>query len=165
MRRIRSLAALAIFLAAGPCRPAAPAEPSPLGAGAVTATSSIRFVVRIPPTLWMRLIDHPAEVELTAGDISRGELVVHGPRLEVRSNHRLGYLLLASVQGEAFTGVEIDGLPVRVVSRGAASGPRQPSQVGAPAPAPYALEYRLRLSINARPGRYAWPVTLVLADP
>jgi hypothetical protein len=40
-----------------------------------------------------------------------------------------------------------------------------PSMVGKPRPAPYAVEYRLRLAAGTQPGTYAWPVSLSVEEP
>lgn len=101
----------------------------------------------------MRLLGHPAQLEITAADIARGTLTVSGASLDLLVNNPLGYALRAEVASAAFIAVRVN-LPARM-----------PSMVGRPRPAPIAVDYELEIAPGTAPGRYAWPVALTLQEP
>ena len=110
----------------------------------------------------LQLDGHPARLRVTAEDLARGEVVVRGPRVRITANDRNGFILRADLRGDAFRGFEVDGLPARVACDCASSqaamrvaGNRLATEVA----------YRLRLSADAAPGDYGWPLTLSLQDP
>lgn len=154
-----------LALAAAFCVPAYAAEALTAGAGPRQARADVKFVIEIPRVLRLQLLGHPAELHVTEQDVARGHIAIRGPRLGIVANNRSGYVLHARLHGHAFAGLEIDGLPVRLVVDGPSGASAQPTQVGAPSPATYRVEYRLRLAPEARPGRHAWPIALELQDP
>jgi hypothetical protein len=130
--------------------------------GGVSARSAIDFAIQVPRVMRMRLQGHPAALDITADDIARGSVKVTGASLDLLVNDRLGYLIHADLAGGAFSAVKIVGLSSPVVATQAGASIRMDSMVGKPKPAPMAVEYELRLSPDAQPGHYAWPVTLSL---
>src|SRR5476651_2861845 len=61
------------------------------GAGTLAARASIDVAISIPRVLQMRLIGHPAALEVTAEDIARGSITVNGPSIDLVVNDRAGY--------------------------------------------------------------------------
>lgn len=157
----RSVAFLALLLAAIPV--CAGAEG--IASGTLSASSTVKFVIRIPKMLQMRLIDHPSSVLVTAADIALGEIVVRGARVDIAANNRNGFLMRAELLGQAFTEMRLSGLARDVRAEGGALVTPMPSTAGGPRLEPRNVEYRLRLAADASPGRYAWPVALTIQDP
>lgn len=116
----------------------------------VTATVQARAI--------MKVIRRPAELVVTNADVLRG--YVEAPvatRFEVKNNSPAGYLLTFDGLSVPFKEVHVHGLGRDV----------QISFGGGWIPQPYArgtfmmeLSYRFILSENARPGTYAWPVSI-----
>ncbi|HET9653130.1 MAG TPA: hypothetical protein VFP36_13100 [Usitatibacter sp.] len=131
-------------------------------ASAGRASASIDFTIRVPHVMQMRLLAHPAAIDVTAEDVARGRIRVTGPALDVLVNDRLGYLIRAELAAGAFSAVRISGLSSTVVATQAGALIRMASMVGRPRPDPMPVEYELELAPDAQPGRYAWPVTLTL---
>ncbi|HSN19874.1 MAG TPA: hypothetical protein VLS49_04310 [Usitatibacter sp.] len=143
--------------------PAAASSGAVSGAGAqVSASIDLRIVV--PRVLEMRMLDHPAVVQVTPYDAANGEVVVSGARLELVSNDRHGYWIEAALRGP-FAEATIEGLqvPVRIDANGGRI--LVPGNVGMARPKPYPVRYRLKLREGTPPGTYRWPVALSLESP
>lgn len=128
------------------------------------ASAAIDLRIVVPKVMELRLLDHPATVRVSAADVANGEVVVSGPRIDLLSNARFGYVVQAALRGP-FTEASIEGLPqpVRVDASGARIA--MPSMVGQPRPRPFRVRYHLRLRDATAPGTYAWPVALSLQAP
>jgi hypothetical protein len=150
------------FLAASAVAPAWAASEAAIGHGSVAARASIDFQITVPRVMQMKLIAHPAAIDVTAEDIARGSIRVSGPALDLLVNDRLGYAIRAQLAAGAFSAVKISGLAQTVVATEAGASIRMASMVGKPRPAPMPVEYELLLSPDAQPGHYAWPVMLTL---
>ena len=132
---------------------------------AISSSSAMNFVIRVPRVLQMRLIDHPSSVLVTPADIAQGEIVVRGPRVEIVANNRNGLHIRAELRGHAFAGMRLSGLAREIRAQEAASVTTMPSTTGEPRFQSRNVEYRLRLAADTSPGQYAWPVALTIQDP
>jgi hypothetical protein len=135
------------------------------GAAALATRASIDVSITVPRVMQMRLLGHPAALDITADDIARGSVTVSGPSLDLLVNDRLGYVLRAQLVNAVFTAVRIAGLPSPLIATTQEGSVHMPSMAGRPKPQPVAVEYELRLAPDAAPGRYAWPVALSLQQP
>ena len=136
-----------------------------LGNGALAARAAIDIAINVPKVMQMRLLGHPAALDVSAEDIARGSITVSGPSIDLLVNDRSGYNLRAELVNAVFTAVRIAGLPATVQASSAPAIVRMPSMVGRPKPQPMPVAYELRLASDAQPGRYAWPVALSLQEP
>jgi hypothetical protein len=132
------------------------------GPGTLSARASVDISITVPRVMQMRLIAHPAVLEVTAEDVAAGKVTVSGPSVDLFVNDRLGYVVRAEIVNAAFAAVRIAGLPAPLVATGAATTAHMPSMVGRARPQPYPVSYELQLSSDAAPGRYSWPVALSL---
>ena len=135
------------------------------GAGALAAHASIDVAISIPRVMQMRLIAHPAALDVSAEDIARGSITVSGASIDLLVNDRAGYNLRAELVSAVFTAVRIGGLPATVQALGAPAIIRMPAMVGSPRSQPMPVAYELQLAADAAPGRYTWPVALTLQEP
>ena len=135
------------------------------GAGGLAAHGSIDVAISIPRVMQMRLIAHPAALDVSAEDIARGSITVSGASIDLLVNDRAGYNLRAELVSAVFTAVRIAGLPATVQASGAPAIVRMPTMVGRPRPQPMPVAYELQLAADAVPGRYTWPVALSLQEP
>lgn len=135
------------------------------GAAGLAARASIDIAINVPRVMQMRLLGHPASLEVTAEDIARGSITVSGPSIDLLVNDRSGYNLRAELVNAVFTAVRIAGLPASVQASSAPAVVRMPTMIGRPKPQPMPVAYELQLASDAQPGRYAWPVALSLQEP
>lgn len=135
------------------------------GAGSIAARASIDVSINVPRVMQMRLLGHPAALDITAEDVARGSITVNGATIDLLVNDRSGYNLRAELLNAVFTAVRVSGLPAAVQAVGGAAVVRMPTMVGRPRPQPMAVAYELQLAADAQPGRYAWPVALSLQEP
>jgi hypothetical protein len=165
----RVVSACVRIITAGLCLPLAQlafaASETISGAGPLAARASIDIAISIPRVMQMRLIGHPAMLDVTAEDIARGSITVTGPSIDLVVNDRAGYNLRAELVQAVFTAVRIAGLPVAMQATGTPAIARMPSMVGRPRPQPMPVAYELQLAADAVPGRYTWPVALSLQEP
>jgi len=161
MRRFSAVFPLALSLA---CPAALAAGQAVTGSGGLRADAAIDLKVVIPQLLEMRLMDHPAQVTVSAADAAAGEVVVSGARVSLVANDRRGYFVEARLAAP-FDAATIEGLPatLNVTSEGGRA--RMPSMVGMPRPEPYRVRYHLRLKEGTAPGTYAWPLALQIESP
>ena len=134
------------------------------GSGGLHADAAIDLKVVIPQLLEMRLLDHPAQVTVSAADAAAGEVVVSGPRVALVANDRRGYFLEARLAAP-FAGASIEGLPAPLTVDAEGGRALMPSMVGMQRPEPYRVRYHLRLKEGTAPGTYAWPVALQIESP
>ncbi len=156
---------MGVAIAAGwflPAQLAVASSDAVTGAGALAARASVDVSITIPRVMQMRLIAHPAVLEVTADDVAAGKITVSGPSVDLLVNDRFGYVVRAEIVNAAFAAVRIAGLPAPLVATGAVATANMPSMVGRPRPQPYAVSYELQLASDAVPGRYSWPVALSL---
>ena len=163
MRRASFLAGFILCVLAA--RPLYAASDALSGLGGLAAKASIDFSLQIPRVMQMRLLGHPAALDITPEDIARGSITVSGPRLDLLVNDRAGFVLRAELVNAVFTAVRIAGLASAFTATSAGATLRLPSMVGRPRPQPVAVDYELQLASDAVPGRYAWPVALTLQEP
>jgi hypothetical protein len=135
------------------------------GAGASRASASVDFSISVPHVMQLRLLGHPAAIDLTPDDIARGSITVSGAQLDLLVNDRAGYLIRAQLANPVFTAAKVLGLPGELVASAQAATLRMASMVGRPKPAPLAVSYELQIAPGAAPGRYGWPVSLSLEQP
>ena len=135
------------------------------GAGALAARASIDIAIAVPRVMQMRLLAHPAMLDVTSDDIARGSITVSGPSIDLVVNDRAGYNLHAELVNAVFTAVRIAGLPASVQASAAPAVVHMPSMVGRPRPQAIPVAYELQLASDAVPGRYPWPVALSLQQP
>jgi len=160
MRRASFLAVYILCVLAG--RPLYAASDALTGSGAITAKAAVDFSVNVPRVMQMRLLGHPASVDITAEDIARGSITVSGPSLDLLVNDRLGFVLRAELVNAMFSAARIVGLSSPVTATAAGATLHMASMVGRPKPQPVAVDYELTLAPDALPGRYSWPVALTL---
>ena len=133
--------------------------------GASSAGARVHIAITIPHVLAMRLANHPATIDITSEDIARGEIVVRGPSAQIIANVRDGYRLRADLAPSPFAEVQIDGFDARVrADLGFTTIEAMPNSGYAGSPS-RTLEYRLKISGDAHPGRYRWPIALSVQDP
>ena len=155
-----------VILCALAARPLyAASEAATGGAGALAARASIDFSLSVPRVMQLRLLGHPAALDVTAEDIARGSITVSGPQLDLLVNDRLGFVLRARVVNTVFTAAKIAGLAMPLTATVAGASLPMAPMVGRPRPQPVAVEYELQLAADAVPGRYSWPVALSLQEP
>jgi hypothetical protein len=105
----------------------------------------------------LELQSAPAEVEVTAGDVSRGFIDVAEPtRLVIRSNSPTGFALDVTTINPMLASVVVRGFD-SVQSLGAEGGTivqrwQSPHAVN------LSLRFKLVLAPGLAPGRYAWPM-------
>lgn len=157
-----SRALLALLALAAPL--AAHASRDAVAGSAPAASAAVRLAIEIPRILQMRVLDQPAKLIVAAEDVARGFVVARG-RVDVLSTHRRGYQVVAALAQGPVVEAEVDGLAetLRIGHEGAQVA--MPSMVGKPRPAPYEVEYRLRLAPGAAAGAYPWPVSLSIGEP
>ena len=159
---LANLAIAALFFAA---QPAAASSELASGAGALIARAAVDIAISVPRVMQMRLLGHPAAIEITAQDIAAGRVVVSGPSIDLLVNDRFGYVVRAELVNPAFAAVRIAGLPSPIISTANVGSANMPSMVGRAKPQPYQVQYELQLASDVSPGRYAWPVALSLQQP
>jgi hypothetical protein len=135
------------------------------GPASQQARASVDFSIAVPKVMQMRLIGHPAVLDISADDVARGEVTVSGPSLDLLVNDRFGYVLRAEIMNAIFTAVRITGLSSPVLVTQSAALLRMPTMVGRARPAPVPVEYKLQLAADTVPGRYPWPVSLTIQEP
>jgi len=155
-----ALALAAALLLAG----SAHAAQSVSGAAQPAASGALRVAIQIPRLVQMRVLQQPRALEITAEDLARGFVTARGV-VEVLSTHRDGYQLRALLAQGPVVEAEMAGLERSVTTAAGGSRTQMPSMVGKPRPAPYPVEYRLRLAPGASAGTYAWPVALSVVEP
>ena len=141
------------------------ASDSIAGTGALAARASIDIAIAVPRVMQMRLLGHPAMLDVTPEDIARGSITVSGPSIDLIVNDRAGYNLRAELVNAVFSAVRIAGLPASVQASAAPAIVHMPSMVGRPRPQAMPVAYELQLASDAVPGRYPWPVALSLQEP
>jgi hypothetical protein len=161
MRSLTAFVPMALVLA---CLPAEGAGRAAGGSGTLQSDAAIDLKVVIPQLLEMRLLDHPAQVTVSASDAAAGEVVVSGPRVSLVANDRRGYFLEARLAGP-FDAATIEGLPVPLDVDAQGGRAMMPSMVGMQRPEPYRVRYHLRLREGTPAGTYAWPVALQIESP
>jgi hypothetical protein len=134
------------------------------GSGALRADAAIELKVVVPQLLSMQLLEHPAQVTVTASDAAAGEVVVSGPRVALLANDRRGYFLEAHLAAP-FAAASIEGLPAPLAVTAEGGRALMPSMVGMQRPQPYRVRYHLKLKEGMAPGTYAWPVALQIESP
>jgi len=120
------------------------------------AQQQARFAVTavVPARTTLTVIDEPAALALSSGDVQRGYKDVVA-RYRVSSNTAQGWLLCLSPPLGVAERIEVRGLSADLVLEDAAVEVYQPRS---PEPVDVALEYRLILEPTVRPGAYALPV-------
>jgi hypothetical protein len=161
MQRLPAILPLALALA---CTGVQAAGRTATGSGALQSDAAIDLKIVIPQLLELRLIDHPAQVTVTASDAAAGEVVVSGPRVALVANDRRGYFLEARLAAP-FDAASIEGLPAPLTVSADGGRALMPSMVGMQRPEPYRVRYHLRLRAGTAPGTYAWPVALQIESP
>ena len=161
MQRVAAIVPLALALA---CTGALGAGRAATGSGALQSDAAVDLKVVIPQLLELRLIDHPAQVTVTASDAAAGEVVVSGPRVGLIANGRHGYFVEARLAAP-FAAASIEGLPAPLTVTADGGRAQMPSMVGMQRPQPYNVRYHLRLKEGTAPGTYAWPVALQIESP
>ena len=121
------------------------------------ATVHVSAVVRASAHL---RTDHQATyIKVTAEDIARGYVEVRGAsKFFVATPKGANYFVDFHPRSDLFVSVLIDGLgsPVELGAEGGSIAQPGPGVKGAGS----TLDYRFRLSSEAQPGVYAWPLTL-----
>jgi hypothetical protein len=138
---------------------------SDVAGNGASARAALDFAISIPKVMQLRLLGHPAALDISAEDIARGEVTVSGPSLDLLVNDRFGYVLRAEIVNAIFTAVRITGLASPVVVTQDPALLRMPTMVGRAKPAPVPVEYKLQLAADTVPGRYPWPVSLTIQEP
>jgi len=153
----------ALLFAAALVSGAAHASQAGPGTGS-PASTAVRMAIQVPRLLQMRILQQPRHLEVTAEDLARGFVLARG-LVDVISTHRNGYQVRALLAQGPVVEAEMEGLerPLKVAAESVSTP--MPSMVGKPRPAPYAVEFRLRLAAGTQAGTYAWPVSLSVEEP
>lgn len=152
----------AFMLLAGVAVPAATARAEG-GAAPRAASTTVEVRAVILPVLRLRLRHQPQHLEITARDAAAGYVEVAGRMdLEIRSNLRNGHAMQLAVASPVVDAVEVSGLPVPVRVGALGETVRFPRVSGGPNRTMLQLGFRVKLASHARPGRYAWPLSLTL---
>ena len=106
----------------------------------------------------LKVLFQVREITITNADIKKGYIDLKmASRIETRSNSPAGYLLNFEGMSWPFKHIEIYGLANEVLITTGSSFVHQPAARG---PNTVDLSYRFVLSEDAKPGTYAWPLTL-----
>lgn len=126
-----------------------------------SGSARLKVTATVAARASFKIVHQRSELSITAADIEHGYVDVPlASRIEIVTNSRAGYLLVFEGTEEAFRTfgqVQVHGLGTEVQI-----GPR-----GGWVPRPYAggpvtvdLSYRFILLKTARPGTYAWPLSI-----
>lgn len=128
---------------------------------AASASAKITVTARIQARVTLRVVRRTKELVITDSDVAQGYVDVPAASLlEVRNNDPRGYLLVFEVLDEPpslFENILIRGLGSEVQVGPGSGWVPQPFARG---PQSIELSYRFILHKDARPGIYAWPVSL-----
>jgi hypothetical protein len=133
------------------------------GGSSPSASPALRIAIQVPRVVHMRVLQQPRHLEVTAADLERGFVLARGV-VDVVSTHREGYQMRALLSQGPVVEADMAGLERPMTVRDSAATP-MPSMVGKPRPAPYEVEYRLRLAADTVPGTYVWPLKLSVEEP
>lgn len=107
----------------------------------------------------LKVLEHPAEITITAEDINRGYVEVPSAlKAEIKNNSLGGYMLVFENHGDFVHQTHVKGMDNEMLFDGKGGVITQPS------PAPHIREaivtmgFRFMLADHARPGIYDWPV-------
>lgn len=108
---------------------------------------------------------HPPELRITQQDLARGYLEVPVPvQVQVRNNSPAGYLLTFEWLLPVVRGAQVAGLSAPVAIGELPGSVRQPAFGGGLITRTLILSLSFRLSAQASPGVYPWPLT-ISAEP
>lgn len=134
-------------------------------AHAQSAQSPLVVRVIIPPHASIR-IAQPPSVTVSEGDVARGFVEVAGPvEVSVQSNVAEGYALVFERHGDAFTEVQVQGLPQAVVFASAGAIASRPAAGRGVWRDQVLLRFRFTLAPRTRAGEHPWPVQISLTHP
>lgn len=135
----------------------ASAQDSPPRAEAGRAPGRVVVTATVAARARVNLLSQKRELIVTYADVARGYVdVPAASRIEVTTNSPRGYLLVFEVADGLFREVAVNGLGREVRIAGSGGFVPQPPARGAS----IELSYRFLLSDSARPGTYAWPVSI-----
>lgn len=127
---------------------------------AKTGSAKVIVTAHVMPHVKLKVLTQRSELVVTNADIARGYVDIPlASRIEVKNNNPSGYLLVFEGFGGPMNfikGVHVKGggREVYIESAGWITQPFTR------APVSMQLSYRFVLSKNARPGTYAWPLTI-----
>jgi hypothetical protein len=165
MRSIARTAAQAwlAWLALGLAGAAAFAGAAP--AHAQSAQSPLVVRVVIPQHTSIRIAPPPG-VSVSQSDVARGFVEVAAPvEVTVESNVAEGYVLVFERHGDAFTEVQVQGLPQPVVFSSASAIASRPAAGRGLWRDQVLLRFRFTLAPGTRAGEHRWPVQISLTHP
>ncbi len=154
-KKIATAALLAVLAMAGTAGAQEASRP------AASASVQINVIAGIQVRVALRVVRRIKELVITDSDVAQGYVDVPAASLlEVRNNDPRGYLLLFEVldgQLSLLENIHVRGLGSEVQIRPGGGWVPQPFMRGVQS---IELSYRFFLHKDARPGSYAWPVSI-----
>ena len=155
--RLLTMFALATTLAAGAMAESPPAAMT----GGGKANAHINVGATVLRHIGIRALTAPLTLQISVIDIARGYVdVLQASTLEIRSNNPGGYLLAIDAEAEFSRGMEVRGSGgFALLGRSGGVLSFQANGSGMQT-TPVALNFRVLLTPQARPGVYAWPIQI-----
>lgn len=127
-------------------------------AAAADVTSKLEIKVVIPARAKLKVIYQTPEFLITNADIKRGYVDIQmASRVEIKNNSPSGYLLIFQGHSIPVKEIQVIGAGERVTISAVGGSIQQPYTRGGTV---LDLSYRFVLSEDARPGTYAWPLSM-----
>ncbi|OPY78068.1 MAG: hypothetical protein A4E65_02451 [Syntrophorhabdus sp. PtaU1.Bin153] len=115
---------------------------------------------QVPTRSHLAVLRQMSSIVLTDDHVRNGYIdLLNATRLAVSSNDRSGYLLVFDGLGWPFRGVHVFGLLKDIHMESSSISVYQPFCEDAPT---MELSYRFKLSDDAEPGKYGWPLSISL---
>jgi hypothetical protein len=149
--------ALVAVLSLAPLSAVQAAEPVHQDASSVSSKTKIAEEIQRHTAL--KVVHQTSELVITQADIIRGYIdIPAGANIEIQNNNLGGYMIFFMGIGTPFKEVLVKGLGGEVKINSNGGWIAQPYNGRDPVMAE--LSYRFILSENAKPGTYAWPLTI-----
>jgi hypothetical protein len=129
-------------------------------ASATQTHASFTVGARVLATATLAVNSEPLEVVISAEDVGRGFVEIPEPtRVQVSSNSPMGYTLLLVPQSSWFSGLTVRCADAEVTMGADGGAIVERRQAGASS---LELTFRFALASELTPGRYPWPLQLVV---
>lgn len=149
--------ALVAVLSLAPLSAVQAAEPVHQDASSVSSKTKIAEEIQRHTAL--KVVHQTSELVITQADIIRGYIdIPAGANIEIQNNNLGGYMIFFKGIGTPFKEVLVKGLGGEVKINSNGGWIAQP--YNGRDPLMVELSYRFILSENAKPGTYAWPLTI-----
>lgn len=127
-------------------------------ANAGSANAEIKVSARVLAWTGFKILNQIKEVMITSADIRKGYIEIKSAsRIEIKSNDPAGYMLIFQGITWPFREIYLQGLTNEIQISSGNTFVRQPYNRGAMT---VELDYRFLLAEDAKPGIYAWPLSI-----